>query len=140
MRVRCAMGVLALASVVLLGAVGSARAADKWIELGKLTLKSTEGSATIKGEKGKLFKEDVKATRLTVQGGDVEISKVILSLEQSPRRHHRECRSHKGGRTNESEGCSSTRGDPQLGDDRVQDPQQCTDGHRRTLGIRLSGV
>ncbi len=83
MRVRCAMGVLALASVVLLGAVGSATA-DKWIELGKQTLKSTDASATIKGEKGKLFKEDVKATKLTVDGADVEISKIEYHWNNRP--------------------------------------------------------
>lgn len=83
MRVRYAMGVLALASVVLLGAVGSARA-DKWIELGKQTLKSTDKSATIKGEKGKLFKEDVKATKLTVDGADVEISKIEYHWNNRP--------------------------------------------------------
>jgi hypothetical protein len=83
MRVRCAMGVLALASVVLLGAVGSARA-DKWIELGKQTLRSTDPSATIKGEKGKLFKEDVKATKLTVDGADVEISKIEYHWNNRP--------------------------------------------------------
>jgi hypothetical protein len=77
------MGVLALASVVLLGAVGSARA-DKWIELGKQTLKSTDPSATIKGEKGKLFKEDVKATKLTVDGADVEISKIEYHWNNRP--------------------------------------------------------
>ena len=55
MRVRCAMGVLALASVVVLGVVGSASAADKWIELGKQTFKSTDAKATIKGEKGKFI-------------------------------------------------------------------------------------
>ena len=84
MRVRCAMGVLALASVVVLGAVGSASAADKWIELGKQTFKSTDASATIKGEKGKLFKEDVKATKLTVDGADVDISKVVLHWNNRP--------------------------------------------------------
>ena len=83
MRVRFAVGVLAVASVVLLGDVGSARA-DKWIELGKLTLNSADASATIKGEKGKLFKEDVKATRLTVQGADVEISKVVYHWNNRP--------------------------------------------------------
>ena len=83
MRVRCAMGVLALASVVVLGAVGSA-AADKWIELGKQTFKSTDASATIKGEKGKLFKEDVKATKLTVVGADVEISKIEYHWNNRP--------------------------------------------------------
>jgi hypothetical protein len=84
MRVRCVMGALALASVVLLGAVGSARAADKWMVLGKQTLNSTSTSAEIKGEKGKLFKEDVKATKLSVEGADVEISKVILHWNNRP--------------------------------------------------------
>ena len=83
-RVRYAMGVLALASVVMLGAVGSASAADKWIELGKQTFKSTDPSATIKGEKGKLFKEDVKATKLTVDGADVEISKIDYHWNNRP--------------------------------------------------------
>jgi hypothetical protein len=78
------MGVLALASVVVLGAVGSARAADQWIQLGQLTLNSTDASATIKGEKGKLFKEDVKATKLTVAGADVDISKVVLHWNNRP--------------------------------------------------------
>ncbi len=84
MRVRCVMGALALASVVLLGAVGSARAADKWIQLGQQTLKSADASAEIKGEKGKLFKEDVKATKLTVDGADVEISKVEYHWNNRP--------------------------------------------------------
>ena len=84
MRIRCAMGVLALATVVVLGAVGSASAADKWIELGKQTFKSTDASATIKGEKGKLFKEDVKATKLTVDGADVEISKIEYHWNNRP--------------------------------------------------------
>ena len=84
MRVRCAMGVLAVASVVVLGAVGSTSAADKWIELGKQTFKSADASATIKGEKGKLFKEDVKATKLTVDGADVEISKIEYHWNNRP--------------------------------------------------------
>ena len=53
MKVRCAMGVLGLASVVLLGAVGGARAADKWFVLGHTSLKATDPSAEIKGEEGK---------------------------------------------------------------------------------------
>jgi hypothetical protein len=72
------MGALGLASVVLLNAVGGASAADKWMVLGEQTVKSTDASAEIKGEKGKLFKEDVKATKLSVEGADVEISKVVL--------------------------------------------------------------
>src|SRR4029453_13220592 len=46
--------------------------------------KSTDASATIKGEKGKLFKEDVKATKLTVDGADVEISKIDYHWNNRP--------------------------------------------------------
>jgi hypothetical protein len=83
MRVRYVMGALALASVVLLSAVGSARAADKWSVLGKQTLNSTETTAEIKGAKG-LFKEDIKATKLSVEGADVEIQKVVLHWNNRP--------------------------------------------------------
>ena len=52
MRVRYVMGALALASVVLLSAIGGARAADKWSVLGKQTLKSTETTAEIRAQRG----------------------------------------------------------------------------------------
>ena len=78
------MGVLGLASVVLLGAVGSARAADKWFVLGHTLLKATDPSAEIKGEEGKAFKEDIKKTKLSVDGADVEISKVVLHWNNIP--------------------------------------------------------
>ncbi len=84
MRVRSVTGALVLASVVLVGAVGSTNAADKWSALGKQTLKSTATSAEIKGQKGKLFKEDIKATKLSVDGADVEISKVVLHWNNRP--------------------------------------------------------
>ena len=78
------MWAFVLASIVLLGAVGSGSAADKWNVLGKQTLKSTATSAVIKGQKGKLFKEDIKATKLSVDGADVEISKVVLHWNNRP--------------------------------------------------------
>ena len=84
MRVRCAMGVLALASVVLLGAVGSASAKDEWFVLGHTLLKATDPSAEIKGEAGKVFKEDIKKTKLSVDGADVDISKVVLHWNNAP--------------------------------------------------------
>ena len=66
-----------LASVVLLGALGSA-SADEWFVLGEKTIKSTDPSAEIKAEEGKLWKEDIKKTKITVEGADVEITKVVL--------------------------------------------------------------
>jgi len=84
MRVRCPMRVLALAAVVLVGTVGSARAADKWFVLGHTTLKSTDASAEINAKKGKFKKEDVKKVKLSVEGGDVEISQVVLHWNNRP--------------------------------------------------------
>jgi hypothetical protein len=69
---------LGLASVVLLVGLGSASAADQWMVLGERTLKATDPSAEIKAEGGKLFKEDIKKTKISVEGADVEITKVVL--------------------------------------------------------------
>jgi hypothetical protein len=70
---------LSLASVVLLlVALGTASAADKWILLGEKVIKSTDPSTEIKGEEGKTFKEDVKRAKLSVEGADVEITNVVF--------------------------------------------------------------
>ncbi len=81
MRVRYFMGALGLATVVLLG---SARAADKWFVLGHTTLKASDPSAEIKGEEGKVLKEDIKKTKLAVSGADVDVSQVILRWNNRP--------------------------------------------------------
>jgi hypothetical protein len=66
-----------LASVVLLCALGSARA-DEWFVMGEKVIKTMDPNAEIKAEEGKMFKEDIKKTKITVEGADVEISKVVL--------------------------------------------------------------
>ena len=66
-----------LASVVLLVALGSAHA-DQWVVLGEKVIKSTDPSAEIQGQEGKTFKEDVKRTKLSVEGADVEITNVVF--------------------------------------------------------------
>jgi hypothetical protein len=78
MRVQRSMRVLALATVVSMGAIGSARAADKWFVVGEQTLKATDPSAEVKGEQGKWFKEDIKKAKISVEGADVDIAKVVL--------------------------------------------------------------
>jgi hypothetical protein len=72
------MRALALASVVLVGAIGAAIAADQWSVMGQKTLKSTDPSTEITAEEGKWLKEDIKKVKLSVEGADVEISKVVL--------------------------------------------------------------
>ena len=69
---------ISLASVVLLGAFGSASAADQWFVLSEKTIKATDPSTEIKAEEGKLWKEDIKKTKISVDGADVDISKVVL--------------------------------------------------------------
>jgi hypothetical protein len=78
MRVRYALRALALASVVLVGAIGSA-AADDWKLLGEKILRANDPSTTITAESDKWLKEDVKKIKLSVEGADVQISKVVLN-------------------------------------------------------------
>ena len=68
------------ASAVLLGAVGSARAADQWFVMGEQTLNATDPSAEIKTEGGR-WKKDVKQVRLAVEGADVQMIKVVLGWD-----------------------------------------------------------
>jgi hypothetical protein len=72
------MRVLALASVVVMGAIGSARAADQWFVLGQKTLKAADPTTEVTAEEGKWKKEDIKKVKLSVEGADVEITKVVL--------------------------------------------------------------
>ena len=54
------MGALGVASVVLMGTVGTAGAKDEWFVLAEQTIKATDPSAEITAEDGKWIKEDVK--------------------------------------------------------------------------------
>jgi hypothetical protein len=84
MKVRYLMGALGLAAIVLMGAVGSTRAADEWFLLSEQTIKSTDPSVRITAEDSKRWKEDVKDVRISVEGADVDISKVVLHWNNSP--------------------------------------------------------
>ena len=63
-----------VASVVLMG---SARAADQWIMLGEQTIKSIDPSVNMNSE-GNRWEKDVKSVKLSAEGADVEIEKVVL--------------------------------------------------------------
>jgi hypothetical protein len=77
MKTRNWTAVLFGASLLLAGALGAARAADQWFVLGEQTLKSDNPSVEIKSE-GNRWKKDIKQVRLSVEGADVEIDKVVL--------------------------------------------------------------
>ena len=71
------MALFMVASVVLMGAVGSARAADEWFVLGEQTIKSADPSVTIKSV-GNRWEKDIKEVKLSVEGADVEITDAVL--------------------------------------------------------------
>ena len=73
MKVSYVKGGIGLASVLLLAVgIGTASAKDTWILLSEKTVKSTDPSTEIKAEEGKMWKEDVKRAKLSVEGADVE--------------------------------------------------------------------
>jgi hypothetical protein len=75
MKVRFASGALA-ASLLLLGAVSSARA-DDWKVLGQKILRANDPNTTLTAEEGKWKKEDIKKAKIMIEGADVEVTKVI---------------------------------------------------------------
>jgi hypothetical protein len=66
------------ALLVALGSASSASAKDEWFVLSEKMVKSTDPGTEIKAEEGKFWKEDIKKTKITVDGADVEITKVTL--------------------------------------------------------------
>jgi hypothetical protein len=68
---------LGLAAIVLLVVFGSA-SADQWFLLGERVVSSMDPNVEITVEAEKMWKEDIKRTKISVEGGDVEITKVVL--------------------------------------------------------------
>ena len=83
MKVGCLRAALGLVSVVLMGAIGSARAADEWFVLSEQTLQSADPSTTIKSSGGR-WEKDVKKVKLSVEGADVEITNLVLNWDNRP--------------------------------------------------------
>jgi hypothetical protein len=71
---------LLTACFVVAGAAGIARAADTWFVLAEKPIKTADQGVEIKSEGGRWTK-DVKKTKLSVEGADVEIVKVILNWD-----------------------------------------------------------
>ena len=78
------VGVGVAAIVFMMGSVGAASAADEWFVLSEQTIKSTDPSVKITAEDGKWIKEDVKDVRISVEGADVDIAKVVLHWNNRP--------------------------------------------------------
>ena len=66
-------------SVVLLGTVDGA-IINKWFVMGEQTINSTDPSVEIKTQGGR-WNKDVKKVKLSVEGADVQMIKVVLSWD-----------------------------------------------------------
>ena len=64
-------------SAALMGAAGTAGAAEQWFVLGEQTVKAADPSANINSE-GNRWKKDVKWVKLSAEGADVKLDKVVL--------------------------------------------------------------
>jgi len=82
-KIQTVVAFFLFASVALLGAMGSALAADEWFELSQQTINSTDPSVEIKIEAGR-FEKDVKQVKLSAEGADVEISNLVLHWDNRP--------------------------------------------------------
>jgi hypothetical protein len=84
MKTRTFLASFVVASLSLMGVMGSARAADdKWFVLGQQTIKSTDPSVAIKSE-GSRWDKDVKQVKISVDGADVQITNIVLHWDNRP--------------------------------------------------------
>ena len=83
-QIRTLMAVFVGAFVVLmLGAVDSATAADEWFVLGQQTIKAADPSVQIMSG-GDRSTKDVKQVKISAEGADVQITKVVLHWDNRP--------------------------------------------------------
>ena len=80
MKVRYLLASLSVVSVVLMGAVASAHAADEWFVLSEKVLKTADPSVEIKSEGGR-WEKDVKQVKLSAEGADVQITQLVLNWD-----------------------------------------------------------
>jgi hypothetical protein len=79
-KIHTLIGSFVVASVALMGAVGTATAADTWFVLGQQTIKSTDPSVAIKSE-GDRWDKDVKQVKISAEGADVQITNLVLNWD-----------------------------------------------------------
>ena len=139
MKVRYLVASLAVASIVLMGAVGTAGAKDEWFLLAEQTIKATDPSVRITAEEKKWIKEDVKDVRLSVEGADVQIVKVVLHWKNRRDETVWNVGTVKAGGQTAAKSAPGHEGTLESGDDQLQNPWWCTDSQGQGLGIRLSG-
>jgi hypothetical protein len=76
-KIRTLMASFVVASAALLGAMGNASAADQWFTLSEQAIKAADPSAEIKSTGGR-WEKDVKQVKISVDGADVQVTKLVL--------------------------------------------------------------
>ncbi len=79
-KIHSLMASFVVASAALMGAAGTAMAADEWFVLGEQTIKASDPSVQIKSE-GNRWDKDVKQVKLSAEGADVQISQIVLNWD-----------------------------------------------------------
>lgn len=74
------MAAFLVAFVALVGAMGSVHAEDQWFVLGEQTINSADPSVMIKSQGGR-WDKDVKQVRISVEGADVQVTKLVLNWD-----------------------------------------------------------
>ena len=69
--------VFVVGSVLLMNVESRVQAAEEWFVLGQKTIKSVDQGVDIQSE-GSFLQKDIKQTKLSVEGADVEIKKLVL--------------------------------------------------------------
>ena len=69
-----------VAAIVLIGVVGRVSAADEWFVLGEQQIKAVDQGVDIKSQGGR-WDKDVKQTKLSVEGADVQIIKAVFGWD-----------------------------------------------------------
>lgn len=82
-KIRTLMASFVVASVALMGAVGSAGAVDQWFVLGEKTIKSVDPSTAIESTGGR-WDKDVKQVKISAEGADVQITSLVLHWDNRP--------------------------------------------------------
>ena len=74
---------LAVASFALVRDPGTAGAKDEWVVLSEQTIKAVDQGIDLKSE-GNRWNKDVKQIKFSVEGADVDLTKVILKWDNRP--------------------------------------------------------
>ena len=82
-KIKTLLASFVIASVALLGAMGSAQAKDDWFVLSEQSISASDPSASIKSEGGR-WEKDVKKIKISVEGADVEITNLVLKWDNRP--------------------------------------------------------